>query len=117
MANGNGLTAKEVIEAIREKRGNLTSVARDLKCSRMTVYRFMEKHQTVKDALEESRESMIDNVESKLYSKALEGEGWAVCFFLKTQGKHRGYTERQEISGPDGGQVEFVVTYENTHQD
>jgi hypothetical protein len=37
---------------------------------------------------------MLDNVESALYTAALAGEAWAVCFFLKTQGKARGYVER-----------------------
>ena len=58
-----------------------------------------------------SREKMIDNVESKLYQKALEGEGWAVCFFLKTQGKRRGYIERQEHTGEDGREIVFRVKY------
>jgi hypothetical protein len=54
---------------------------------------------------------MIDNVESVLYSKALAGEAWAVCFFLKTQAKHRGYVERQELANPPDST--FRVTWDD----
>lgn len=99
-----------LITLIDEYSGNLSAVSRALGVSRLTVYRFMEKRPTVKQALDEAREKMIDNVESKLYSKALDGDTTAMIFFLKTQGKSRGYVERQEVTGADGGklQIEYV---------
>lgn len=105
------LKADEVIEVIGEVHGNLTAVSRKLKVSRPTMYKFVDAHPTVRAALDSARESMIDNVESKLYQKALEGEGWAVCFFLKTQGKRRGYIERQEVTGEDGGPLVVTVKW------
>jgi hypothetical protein len=39
---------------------------------------------------------MIDNAESKLYAKVVEGDTTALIFFLKTQGRSRGYVEKQE---------------------
>jgi len=105
-----GVTPEIVAQHIRDKRGNIAAVAVALHTSRQTVYRYIEKHAKLKDVLAESRESMLDMVESVLYSKALEGESWAVCFFLKTQGKSRGYIERSEVSGVDGSaiKVEYV---------
>lgn len=100
------LTAEEVIAAIQECKGNVSSAAKKLGHSRYTIYKFMQSHPSVKAALDEARESMIDNVESVLYSKALAGEAWAVCFFLKTQAKGRGYIERSEITGRDGQAIE-----------
>jgi hypothetical protein len=49
---------------------------------------------------------MKDNAESALYSAVLGGEAWAVCFYLKTQAKDRGYVERQEMTGKDGGAIQ-----------
>jgi hypothetical protein len=103
------LNAEMVNGKIEQYRGNITSIARDLKCARHTLYSFIENHPTCQTALKNARDSMIDNVESSLYSKALEGEGWAVCFFLKTQGKHRGYVERQELTGADGEEIVIKV--------
>jgi transposase-like protein len=85
--------------------GNVSMVARTLNVDRTTVYNFMKKHPTVKAKLDEAREKMIDNVESKLYSKALDGDTTAMIFFLKTQGKHRGYVERQEVTGAEGSHI------------
>ena len=91
------LTAESVTAAIRDMNGNISAVAKRLGVCRQTVYSYIERHPSVKDVLAEARETMIDNAESALYRAVLNGEAWAVCFFLKTQGKGRGYVERQEV--------------------
>jgi hypothetical protein len=103
------MTAEQVIGAIGDSQGNLSVASRRIGCSRPTLYSFIAKHPTCQDAVRSSREKMIDSVESILYSKALEGEAWAVCFFLKTQAKHRGYVERSEhrLAGEDGGPIKI----------
>jgi AcrR family transcriptional regulator len=109
------LTAEKIIPLIDEYTGNLSMVARKLGVSRTTLYRFLSDKPTVKQALEEAREKMIDNVESKLYSKALAGDTTAMIFFLKTQGKQRGYIERQEVTGADGGPVQTKAVSDEQH--
>jgi hypothetical protein len=59
-------------------------------------------------ALAEARETMLDNAETTLYDEALDGNTTALIFFLKTQGKGRGYTERTEITGADGAPVKIA---------
>ena len=109
--NGNGekLTTEQVISQIERLSGNVTAVAKACGVTRKTIYNYIHRHATVADALAQSRETMLDNVESRLYKSALDGQGWAVCFFLKTQGKSRGYVERAEFTGADGGPVESVT--------
>ena len=101
------MTAEQVIAAIDDSQGNLTVACRRIGCSRQTLYSFISNHPTCQAAVKAAREKMIDSVESVLYSKALDGEAWAVCFFLKTQAKHRGYVERSEhrLAGEDGGPI------------
>ena len=99
------LTVDKVNGLIDEMMGNVSMVARTLNVSRTTLYNYINSHATVKQALDEAREKMVDNVESKLYSKALDGDTTSMIFFLKTQGKHRGYVERQEVTGADGGAI------------
>jgi hypothetical protein len=48
---------------------------------------------------------MIDDAESEIYKQFKKGNTAALIFFLKTQGKQRGYVERQEITGKDGNSI------------
>lgn len=108
----NELVADNVIKMIHEKSGNVSNVAKFFQLSRQTMHKYINDHPTVQAALEESREKMIDNVESALYSQALAGNTTAMIFFLKTRGKKRGYVERQEITGKDGNDVTIKVVYD-----
>jgi hypothetical protein len=99
------LNAEMVIATIAELKGNVSAVARKFKMSRPTLYKYIEAHPSVKAALDSERETMLDNAESALYRAVIDGQAWAVCFFLKTQGKSRGYIERSEVTGKDGGAI------------
>jgi hypothetical protein len=112
-ANGEKLDLDELLAAIAQCNGNATAVARKLHVCRATICNYQKRYANVKHAFAAARESMKDNVESVLYEKALAGESWAVCFFLKTQAKDRGYIERTEMSGPEGGPITLRVVYEN----
>lgn len=109
------LTVDKVNGLIDEMMGNVSMVARALNVSRTTLYNYINSHSTVKAKLDEAREKMIDNVESKLYSRALDGDVTSMIFFLKTQGKGRGYVERQEVTGADGGAV--LVKWDDENND
>ena len=103
--------AQQMIDAIQDAKGILTVAARKLQCSRMTVYRYINKYNTVKDAYEETNESNIDFVETKLMEQINKGNITAIIFFLKTKAKHRGYVERQELTGAEGNEIVFNVKY------
>lgn len=85
-----------VLAAIDEANGNASAACKALGISRTTLYKYGKVHPEIKERLEEVREETIDAVEHVLVERALAGEAWAVCFYLKTQAKHRGYTERTE---------------------
>ena len=97
-------TAQQMIEVIQDAKGILTVAARKLECSRNTVYRYINKYATVKDAYEEANESNIDFVETKLMEQINKGNITAIIFFLKTKAKHRGYVERQSVDLTTGGE-------------
>lgn len=100
------ITVKRLIEEIDDKKGNIAAVARVFGVSRGTVYNRIEKYATAQTALADARETMLDNAESMLYKKVLQGSTPELIFFLKTQGRKRGYVERQEVTGKDGGPIE-----------
>ena len=104
-------TANQMIEALREKHGNLSAAARFLGCSRNTISRYIDLYPTVKAVADEERETLIDFAENQLFKQVQDGNITAIIFTLKTIGKHRGYVERQEVTGADGGAI--VVNWDD----
>ena len=95
-------TAERIIKALGETQGLLTMAARKAGVSYTTVKRYASEFPSVKEAAQDAKESMLDFAEGKLYSKIKDGDNIAILFFLKTQGKSRGYIERQDIGNPEG---------------
>jgi hypothetical protein len=86
----------EVIAAIKKYNGNLVMAAQMLGASRSALDTYRQSNPAVNAVCQEEWESKLDNTESVLYNRAMRGEGWAVTFLLKTQGRGRGYIERGE---------------------
>lgn len=86
------ITEPRLAEALDQHHGNMAAVARELGVNRSTVCRAVHKSPDLIGQMESLRETMLDHAESALQKAVLKGEAWAVCFFLKTQGKSRGYT-------------------------
>jgi hypothetical protein len=92
----------QVPQLIGSKRGNVSAIARALRMPRSSVHVKIQEDDALRQLLADEREKMLDDAEDKLGGAVRKGEAWAVCFTLKTQGKERGYTERQELTGKDG---------------
>ena len=97
MANKERYTVAEVVAAVQATKGMKAQAARQLGCQWKTIDNYAKRHPTVAAAISQAREEMKDTAELKLYSAILDGEAWAICFFLKTQGKERGYIEKSEV--------------------
>jgi hypothetical protein len=65
--------------------------------SRSTVYRWKDEDSAFAEAWTDAQETMLDNVENAIYHAALQGNVTAQIFILKTQGKARGWIERQSL--------------------
>lgn len=97
------LTDKQIEKALRAKLGNVTAAARELGYSRTQVYKKINASPALQEVLVEAREELVDIAESALRKEILDGNITAIIFALKTLGKSRGYVERQEVTGADGG--------------
>jgi len=102
-------TANQIIDALKEKHGNMSASARYLGCSRNTISRYIDTYPTVKAVYEEERETLIDFAENQLFKQVQEGNITAIIFTLKTIGKHRGYVERQEVTGAGSEPITFII--------
>jgi hypothetical protein len=103
-------TKKEIIAALIETKGMVYVAARKIGCAANTIYNFAEKYPEVKQAMKQERGLMVDMAELHLHKAVTKGEPWAVSLTLKTIGKDRGYTERQEFTGADGGAINISVS-------
>ena len=109
MARNQEYTAKEIIDACEGTAGIMALVAQKLGCDRSTVWRYAQRYVTVRDALRQADEAATDMAEA-VAIKLIKAEYWpAIKHRLDTKGKDRGYAERTEITGAEGGAV--VVKY------
>lgn len=116
------LTVESCAAKLRELSGNVAAVARTFDVTRSSVYSFVNDHPELKAVLKEARETMKDNVESRLYADCLKDDPsyqTSRIFFLKTQAKDRGYIEKQEVEmfGKDGGPIVTEVIVEHHKPD
>lgn len=98
------------IEAqIKRTQGNVSAIARSYDVSRKTVYNWINASPTLQQALDDSRERMVDDCESVLYKQAVQDQNMqAVMYVLNNspQAKRRGWGPKQELEhsgkGEDG---------------
>ena len=112
-------TREEVVEAIKGTGGIKTLIAQRLGVTRFTFDSYLKRWSTVQDAYSQEREAFIDVAESVVqrnvrlaFQKQQDGEMTDTSdakWVLSRLGKDRGYSERQEITGPDGEAVPIRV--------
>lgn len=88
-------TKEQVIDALTAAKGMRTKAAKKLGCAYNTLVRYITDYPDIADAETLARETMLDAVELKAYSQAIQGDTSMIIFILKTQGKKRGYVEKQ----------------------
>jgi hypothetical protein len=105
-------TPEQMIKALEESRGLIAPAARALGCSRDTIRTYLEEYTAVAQAKLDQHEAVKDMAENALYAAILRGEAWAICFYLKCRAKDRGYVERAELTGTNGGRVQIELVYD-----
>lgn len=100
-----------VAEALRATRGNVAAAADRLGMTRTSLWHRIARSPLLQRVRDEARETVLDAAEAKLEELALRGEVAPLIFLLKTRGRSRGYVERLEHVGAEGGpvRVEFAV--------
>ena len=102
MAGKTRYSVRQVREAIEGSRGNKSTIAEKLGCTRQTVDNLLLRFPELVPMLEQERESLVDKAENKLNDLLDANEPRAVFFVLETLGKNRGWAKRTEITGKDG---------------
>lgn len=88
---------KNFLLVFKNKGGNVAIACQSVGIDRSTYYKWSRKDKKFDSKCKDIKESLIDFSESMLLRKIEEGNINAIIFHLRTKGKLRGYTEKQEL--------------------
>jgi hypothetical protein len=96
---------EKVETALRESGGYVTTAADLLDCSPTTVRKYLRESKQLREILFETRERMLDLAESELHKLMMSDKNdkvkvTALIFYLKCQGKDRGWIDRADWVKP-----------------
>jgi hypothetical protein len=97
MATKTDILKNNLIEALEQSLGIVTTACKIVGCNRSTFYKFYNNDKKFRNNVDELQNMTLDFVESQLHKQIKEGNTTATIFYLKTKGKKRGFVERQEI--------------------
>lgn len=109
MARLQEYTDEEIIAALKKQKGMVYLAASEVGCSAWTIYERVKRNPLIGECIQSERGKVLDVAEQKLWNAIENGDPWAIKMALMTIGKDRGYVERQELTGKDGGSLKIGV--------
>ena len=97
MTTNSYIVKKNLLEALEQSLGIVTTACKIVGCARSTFYKYYKDDQDFKASVDELENLTLDFVESKLHKQIENDNTTATIFYLKTKGKKRGYIERKEV--------------------
>lgn len=95
-----------VILAMRRCLGNIQMTAQELGCSRGQLLDYIAAHPAVREEKLQLKEALVDQAEDMLVDR-MKNSDPLLMFFLRTQGKSRGYD--QAPTAPPGTNVNVTI--------
>jgi hypothetical protein len=93
----------DIKKAIVSSGGIISVIAKRLKCDWHTANKYILQFELMDSVIAE-KESLLDLAESKLLENIKQGDNTAILFYLKTQGKKRGYIEKSAVDVTSDGE-------------
>jgi hypothetical protein len=90
---------RQIADAIRKCRGNLSATARTLGLRRRKLKERVDRVPALVSVWREELEALLDRAEENIYASVYEGDHRASIFVLRTLGRDRGYCESTELRG------------------
>lgn len=90
-------TDKQIAKALSDCKGMVYVAAARLGCSPNTIKARLLKSNALREAVQIARGTTGDTAELKLFQAIQNGESWAIQFYLKTQCRDRGYSDKLEV--------------------
>ena len=93
----NSARKKAMVEALKKSLGIVTTACKIVGIDRQTHYNWLAEDAKYAEQVEAIKDIALDFAESQLYKRMQNGSDTAIIFYLKTQGKKRGYIESSEL--------------------
>ncbi len=116
MARPKRFTTAQVELALEQSAGLQSLAAAKLGCHPNTIAAYLKRSARLRKRLAEIEAEKLDLAESQLLTAIREGNMTGVIFYLKTKGKHRGYSERTELTGPGGAPLSVEDSRRRFHE-
>jgi hypothetical protein len=105
MPNKNRYTEEQIKNALSKAGGFISMACKSLGCTRKTIYNYIDKFPELKDIVTDIREQYLDIAEAALIKNVKDGKSGDIKYFLNTQGKKRGYVEKNQLDITSGDKV------------
>jgi len=97
MATKTNILKGNLLEALEQSLGVVTTACKIVDCNRSTFYKYYNNDSKFRESVDELQNMTLDFAESQLHKQIQDGNTTATIFYLKTKGKRRGYIERKEV--------------------
>ena len=97
MGRKKSIKEKDLLAAIEDSNGFVTTIAARLHCSWHAADNAIKASALALQAIKDEEEKTLDFVEGKAIKKINEGDGTMIRFYLATKGKKRGYTYDEKL--------------------
>ena len=97
MGRKKSIKEKDLLAAIEDSNGFVTTIAARLHCSWHAADNAIKASPAALQAIKDEEEKTLDFVEGKAIKKINEGDGAMIRFYLATKGKKRGYKYDEKL--------------------
>ena len=101
MGRKKSIKEKDLLAAIEDSNGFVTTIAARLHCSWHAADNAIKASPAAIQAIKDEEEKTLDFVEGKAITKINEGDGAMIRFYLATKGKKRGYTYDEKLEADE----------------
>ena len=102
-------SVNKILKAIPGTGGLKSAIAVKLGVHYRTILNYEAKYETVKQAIEEEKEKILDKAESVLFVKIQDGDEDTCKWFLARKGKQRGYSEKIDTEQKIAGEIKTIL--------
>ena len=104
MGRKKSIKEKDLLAAIEDSNGFVTTIAARLHCSWHAADNAIKASALALQAIKDEEEKTLDFVEGKAIKKINEGDGAMIRFYLATKGKKRGFTYDEKLEADESAE-------------